>query len=1655
MNFKRFILNRLSFLALLPWVLSGCGALVLEIQSITDVITYSINATSTSLVMDSGKLKAQVNLEVSNSSGPVEGYQPVITFSQSSYSSSSTLSVLSTISQFIRTQSLEALNADSSCSVTDVTGASICEISISPPNSAVEITLSVAGHIISLASPIVAFPTPTLISLDKTVLTYGATEPLILTGTNFRDGMTVKIDSVACGTVAVNSPTSATCTTPAHAAGGSYDVLVTMPDQQEALLASAVSWAVDNTAPTLTQTSQLTSVTSSTNTLNYSGACENGLPVVVSGSASANVTCSSGVWMWQASSTVDGTFNYTFSQTDLAMNVTSVSAVWVRDATPPVLTWTSPTEGLSFKSSLVATGSCESGLSIHFSGTGILNSFSQTCTGGTYSQSLFLSNSEGTKNITITQTDAVGNSTVISKSFLRDNTSPVLTVTTPASSTSSTSSNSQSFLGTCETGYPVKIYVSSVYVTSVNCSSAIFNYTSNSYSSDASRVFTFEQTDFAGNVGSVSHTWTRDTTAPSLQITSSSALVTAGNTGLFSGTCESGLQINVSGGTDARTTTCTGGVFSYTTNSQTTDGIRTYVFTQTDASGNVGTVSGTWQRNTQGPVFTVTSATSILNNSNSATFSGACDSSYNIEVTGSQTTTLTCNSGVWSYTPTAILDSDYSYTLTQTNGLGVSTSVVVRWTHDTVSPVLVSVNLNSGATSTTQSVVAVSFSASDSATKVSSFCLKSVNSAPSVTDSCWRSISMSNVGVAPASSVSVSSYDYSVGLSSGTASVYIWVMDQASNISTMSASSGVDTKSIVYNPGNDPVISFVLATRTSTPGNPLSLSDQTISTGQSIYLKWKVYDNDASGLAATPIKVLVSYDNVTWSTWSGAEALSNGANGSCTPDEASTTIDNGATGCVVLTSPTSDFYQIRIQATDAEGRYSSAVANPINTAPMRVIAGNLERGYDSSARSAVFPYYSSTSSTSDTDQNTFVVTENNDIYLVTRDEGLFVIKSSDGILKKLIATTGTTTLGNMSLATLKYPYKLTLDYSGNLWIWDYDRILKLDLKSKYLTHVIGGGASTADTQTDPTALAFSVLGVGNTGTSSASFKTMLMALPDGRIVFNRIMNSANPTYVKYYVYDPQADNKITTWSISGTGISGGGAVDINPCIMGGLGLDFNVDTGVINRVVAPVGQPSSGACAVSGMTGVSYISPSTMTVDTSLATLSPVASYSTASRIISGMDGHIYLYYRFGGYILRYNSDSHTWTRVIGAATYSPTSCSDGVDALSCSISPTEVFVDKNGRIYFFEGSVLRTINSANQVVTLYGQTLNYGDGGSPLLARFNSVSSIARADNGEIFILDYAERMMRVIAAAFDNISHVAGTGAATSPVAGNTAATSSIVTSLTQNNMLINKTTAEPYWKGTTEILRIDRSVTPNVWKSISLGKSSGTVYSSADGLFGSTIRLAQDSGSASMAYMIPLAWSSRGLFTLNSTRTAAGGRTEVMYKFYSSSDSYRQSHILGTTGATSGLCAPAAGSPVAATSCGVDTVDNAYWLRPVFWEGNDSGSTTDDGWLISKTASSQIILVQGGMAYNFATLPRSIKAFTYYKGTSEEFLLYCGSSDGMLYKYDLYGGANTETAITWKLPNMTCSGKDIEYDPTNRVAYIVVSKERINGIVEFAVP
>lgn len=472
---------------------------------------------------------------------------------------------------------------------------------------------------------------------------------------------------------------------------GTYNFSLAQTDPSSALTSSAVTaqWIRDSVAPSApTVTSPGASPYASSETgFTLSGGCVTGDTVTLGGALSDSTTCASSSYSFTIDESVDGTYNFTINETDLAGN-TSFNAnwQWIRSTTgPSVPTITTPASSPyhSNASSLTISGACTSGNTVLLGGS---SSQSVACASSAYSFTVNQT-ADGTYSFDVTQKDAANNvSSAAHLTWVRDTLAPAaVSLTTPATNPAISGDASLTVTGICETGATVSYSGSSSG--SVGCSASSFGFT---YSPGADGTYTLNiiQTDTAGNASSSNNLqWTRNTAMPATPtITSPSAnpYRSNGSSITITVTCISGNPVYMEGAS-TQTGTCTANNdFTFSAVNQSVDG--TYIFSiyQSDqtTSTNSNSVSFTWLRDTVAPTTPtiVNPASSPYTSSGNLTISGDCETGNTVNLAGSSSQWTTCAASTYSFTVVESVDSTYDYTVSQSDSAGnASATVALQW----------------------------------------------------------------------------------------------------------------------------------------------------------------------------------------------------------------------------------------------------------------------------------------------------------------------------------------------------------------------------------------------------------------------------------------------------------------------------------------------------------------------------------------------------------------------------------------------------------------------------------------------------------------------------------------------------------------------------------------------------------------------------------------------------------------------------------------------------------------------------------------------------------------------------------------------------------------------------------------------------------------
>jgi hypothetical protein len=480
---------------------------------------------------------------------------------------------------------------------------------------------------------------------------------------------------------------------------------------------------IDNTAPALSFSAPAANQYFTSRTgIAVEGSCETGLSVTIAGGgvvSPVTATCPAGTFSAAVDLTaVDEAKTISISQTDAAGNSASLNRSVNVDSTRPLVSIISPAAGAVGSGSLLFTGSCESGLLVWFSGTGVLNApQSATCSGGgSYSATVLFTNSEGGRTVSVQQTDAAGNSSLpLSVSVVNDTLPPVVSLAAPSATLVKSTATVTVVANFSDTGSGVQtvpMTTSDVVLTTTGnatCAKALngsgtasqtivlSNCTGNgTVKFDIAAGAIRDGANNASAAAGPSATITVDNQSPVVTVSSPAANANVSASINIVGTCETGLSVTVSGSGAATpvTTTCSNSSFTANTTLSAGDGTKNLSISQTDGAGNTGTTSHTVVLDSSAPVLTVTSPLEGAAGSASITFTGTCENGLAVifEGTGvfNSTQTATCSSHSFTYLLTfSSGDGAKVVNVKQVDAVGNQSVAIVRnLIRDTVPPVV-------------------------------------------------------------------------------------------------------------------------------------------------------------------------------------------------------------------------------------------------------------------------------------------------------------------------------------------------------------------------------------------------------------------------------------------------------------------------------------------------------------------------------------------------------------------------------------------------------------------------------------------------------------------------------------------------------------------------------------------------------------------------------------------------------------------------------------------------------------------------------------------------------------------------------------------------------------------------------------------------------
>ncbi|MFZ9595798.1 MAG: Ig-like domain-containing protein [Bdellovibrionia bacterium] len=365
---------------------------------------------------------------------------------------------------------------------------------------------------------------------------------------------------------------------------------------------------------------------SNSNSLNLSGTCEIGAtvtltlpPQVTLSSGSLSLSCATGSFSYNLTSTTDGSYSLSLTQEKNGGVSSATILTWSRNTigpspvtlnTPSPLSSTpSPNSYTSVLGSpITLSGVCQSNTQVSlFRGGSLLQS--QTCNGGSNFTFYSINETEpGSYSYSLEQTDLFGNKSSPTP-FNWSVTPPPVTLTSTSEkgaltvgiTTVLSNTASLSIQGTCRIGSSVELSVVPAAIVSPagaqSCATGNFSYT---VSPSSDQIYTLSFTQFANGISSPSRSlnWDRNTTippSPSVSAPSPSSYSSSAGTSLtLTGTCQSGLTVWIYGAYNAQVS-CLSSSFSFTLPNQSSVGSYTYQIKQKNSYGTASpSIPFTW-----------------------------------------------------------------------------------------------------------------------------------------------------------------------------------------------------------------------------------------------------------------------------------------------------------------------------------------------------------------------------------------------------------------------------------------------------------------------------------------------------------------------------------------------------------------------------------------------------------------------------------------------------------------------------------------------------------------------------------------------------------------------------------------------------------------------------------------------------------------------------------------------------------------------------------------------------------------------------------------------------------------------------------------------------------------------------------------------------
>ncbi|WP_246917353.1 Ig-like domain-containing protein [Bradyrhizobium sp. SHOUNA76] len=521
-------------------------------------------------------------------------------------------------------------------------------------------------------------------------------------------------------------------------ANGSWSTTVTLNQGGNSLTArvsdaagniatsGAVVYTLSTTGPTVTEALVSDTGTSATDhvtanpTVNGSGLANTVVHFTIDGSpiATTVTTDAQGAWSFTPSGLADGSHTIVASQIDTFGNTGSASLSFTLDTTAPTVAIISA-GGPVNQASQTITGT----VSVADAGATVTILDGATTIGtaivqGNGSWSTTVTLNQGGNSLTARVSDAAGNTaTSGAVVYTLSTTGPTVTEALVADTGTSvtdhvTTNPALNGTGLANTVVHFTIDGSPIATTVTTDAQGAWSFTPSGLA-DGPHTIVASQTDAFGNTGSASLSFTLDTTAPAVAITSAGGPVNQASqtiTGTV-GVADAGATVTILDGATTIGTAIVQGNGSWTTTATLNQGGNSLTARVSDAAGNTATSGAVvYTLSTTGPTVTEalvadtgTSVTDHVTANPALSGTGLANTVVHFTIDGSPiaATVTTDAQGAWSFTPSGLADGPHTIVASQTDTFGNPGSASLSFTLDTTAPTGGAPDLTAGSDSGT------------------------------------------------------------------------------------------------------------------------------------------------------------------------------------------------------------------------------------------------------------------------------------------------------------------------------------------------------------------------------------------------------------------------------------------------------------------------------------------------------------------------------------------------------------------------------------------------------------------------------------------------------------------------------------------------------------------------------------------------------------------------------------------------------------------------------------------------------------------------------------------------------------------------------------------------------------------------------------------